>query len=130
MAVKSIAYAKIVVGDLDRLQSFYSEFLGLTLAMRIEEGEGDDAFAECFFAPGPQSPPQIVLIAYTNRPAPPRGEAVLALRVDSVDEIVASTCRGGGAIAVEAYDVPEHNIRMAYVTDPEGHLIELIQMSN
>lgn len=128
MAVTAFAYAKVVVKDADALKSFYTEALGLTAAMRVEEGEGDQAFVEHFFVVGAGPAPQIVLISYKHRPAPPAGEVVLAVSVDDVDATLAAIEKAGGRITVPAFDIPEHNMRMAYAVDPEGHTLELLRV--
>ena len=128
MAVTAFAYAKVVVSDSDALTPFYTQALGLTAAMRIEEGQGDHAFVENFFSIGAGAPPQIVLISYRNRPAPAAGESIVAVMVDDVDETLAAIGRAGGTTTVPACDIPEHKMRMAYAADPEGHSIELMKV--
>jgi len=128
MAVTSFAYAKVVVKDSDALSAFYTEALGLTAAVRIEEGEGDHAFVEHFFSVGAAAPPQIVLISYKNRPAPAAGESIIALMVDDVDKTLEAIERAGGRTTVPAFNIAEHNMRMAYAADPEGHSIELMKV--
>ncbi|MCP1471463.1 putative enzyme related to lactoylglutathione lyase [Sphingobium sp. OAS761] len=128
MPVTAFAYAKVVVSDSDALTPFYTQALGLTAAMRIEEGEGDHAFVENFFSAGAGAPPQIVLISYPNRPAPSVGESIVAVMVDDVDETLAAIGRAGGKTTVPAFDITEHKMRMAYAADPEGHSIELMKV--
>ena len=118
MTVTAFAYAKIVVKDSDALKAFYTDGLGLTAAIRIEEGEGDHAFVENFFSAGPGAPPQVVLISYTNRPAPAAGESIVALMVDDVDKTLEAIERAGGRTTVPAFDIAEHKMRMAYAADP------------
>lgn len=128
MTVTAFAYAKVVVKDADALKSFYTDALGLTAAMRIEEGEGDHAFVEHFFVAGAGPAPQIVLISYTNRPVPTPGESVLAVSVDDVDATLAAIEQAGGRTTVPAFDIPAHKMRMAYALDPEGHTLELLHV--
>jgi len=127
MAVTAFAYAKVVVNDSDALTPFYTGALGLTAAMRVVKGEGDHAFVENFFSTGPGAPPQIVLISYTNLPAPAPGESILAVMVDDVDQTLAAIEQAGGRTTLPAFDIPEHKLRMAYAADPEGHTIELMK---
>lgn len=127
MSVTAFAYAKVVVKDADALAPFYTRALGLTAAMRIEEGEGDHAFVEHFFSTGAGAPPQIVLISYLNKPAPAPGESILAVAVDDVDATLVAIEAAGGRTTVPAFDIPAHQMRMAYAIDPEGHSIELIR---
>jgi len=126
MAVTSFAYAKVVVRDSDALKPFYTDAVGLTAGMRIEQGEGGHAFVENFFSAGAGAP-QVVLISYPNQPAPPAGESVIALNVDDVDATLAAMEKAGGRITVPAFDIPDHKLRMAYAADPEGHILELMR---
>jgi len=128
MTVTAFAYAKVVVSDSDALKPFYTDALGLTAAMRIEQGEGDHAFVENFFSAGVGAPPQIVLISYRNRPAPAAGESIVAVMVDDVDKTLEAIGLAGGQTTVSAFDIPEHKMRMAYAADPEGHSIELMKV--
>ncbi len=128
MTVTAFAYAKVVVRDSDALTPFYTEALGLTAAMRIEDGEGEHHFVEHFLSAGAGAPPQVVLISYADRPAPTPGEAILALAVDDVDATLRAIEGAGGRTTVPAFDIPEHHMRMAYATDPEGHTLELIKV--
>jgi predicted enzyme related to lactoylglutathione lyase len=128
MTVTAFAYAKVVVKDSDALTPFYTDALGLTAKIRIEEGEGDHAFVENFFSAGADAPPQIVLISYANQSPPGVGESIVALMVDDVDKTLAAIERAGGRTTVPAFDIAEHKMRMAYATDPEGHSIELMKV--
>jgi lactoylglutathione lyase len=51
--------------------------------------------------------------------------ALLILRVDDLDTRVEQLRAGGIGIAGEPQDKPEWGIRVAYIRDPEGNLIEL-----
>ncbi len=112
MAVTSFAFAKVVVSDSDTLTSCYTNALGLTAAMRIEEGEGDHVLVENFLSTGEGTPPQIVLISYKNRPAPAVGESIVALTVDDVDKTLAAIEKADGRTTVPAFDIPEHHMRI------------------
>lgn len=128
MAVSSFPFTKIMVSDIASLERFYLDVLGLGHVRRIEEGEGDDAFIEVFLSVGQQKGGrQLVLMQYLRRPAPAPGEALLAIMVDDIDATVAAVQSGGGAVTVPAFSIEAHRLRMAYVTDPEGHTLELMQ---
>lgn len=129
MAVTAFPFTKIMVADIAGLERFYLDVLGLGHVRRIEEGEGDHAFIEVFLSVGQhKGGAQLVLMQYLNQPAPPPGEALLALMVDDLDATVAAVQAGGGAVTVPAFTIEAHHLRMAYVTDPEGHTLELMQV--
>jgi catechol 2,3-dioxygenase-like lactoylglutathione lyase family enzyme len=60
-----------------------------------------------------------------TRPVYP-GEAWLAIRVADVDATLATVESSGGRIERLGEDRPEHSVRAAVVSDPEGHIIEVI----
>ena len=47
--------------------------------------------------------------------------------VVDLDAAIAAAVAGGGSVAVEPVEIPQHKLRLAYVADPEGHLLELLQ---
>lgn len=125
MPVKSVAFTKIMVRDLAAQERFYCGVLGFTPGHRLADGEGADAFSELVIALGAS---QIVLMQYLHKPAPVPGEAILGLMVDDVDETLAAIVAGGGAVAVPAVAIPAFKLRIAYAADPEGHMLELMQV--
>jgi predicted enzyme related to lactoylglutathione lyase len=128
LPVSSFPYTKIMVNDAASLERFYVDVLGLGHVRRIDEGAGEHAFIEIFLSAGKQQGgAQLVLMQYLNRPAPTPGEALLAFMVDDLHATVAAVQGADGGVTVPAFDIDAHHLRMAYVTDPEGHTLELMQ---
>jgi catechol 2,3-dioxygenase-like lactoylglutathione lyase family enzyme len=55
-----------------------------------------------------------------------RGYGHICLRVDDVDEFYARLTEAGAESAMAPQDSPEPGVRFAWVRDPEGNLIEII----
>ncbi len=55
-----------------------------------------------------------------------RGFGHVCVRVDDVDTLYDHLVRMGAADRMSPRDAPEPGVRMAFVADPEGNLIELI----
>jgi len=127
MTAIAFALARFKVADLPGLEKFYTEALGFTVAMRVTEGEGEDELREIFLSLG-GARPQFALLHYPNRPAPPPGEAVIAFVVDDLEASVDAVEAHGGTNVTGIVAVPNHNMKLAFVTDPEGHTVELMQM--
>lgn len=125
MSVTAFAAAKLKVSDIDGLERFYTSALGLAVTARIEEGEGPSHIREVFLAVG-HAPAQFALIKYVNQPLPPPGEAIVALAVNDLDAAIAAVVAHGGSDLTGPIEVPAHNLRLAFVADPEGHQIELL----
>ncbi|HEY7779417.1 MAG TPA: VOC family protein [Ktedonobacterales bacterium] len=61
-------------------------------------------------------------------PVPVGHEAVLVLKVDDVDATHAACVARGATAVAGPRDRPEWGARVAHLSDPEGHLIELYAM--
>ena len=55
-----------------------------------------------------------------------RGYGHLCLRVENVDELHARLLAAGAAERMPPQAAPEPGVRMSFVSDPEGNLIELV----
>jgi lactoylglutathione lyase len=55
-----------------------------------------------------------------------RGYGHICLRVDDVDRLHARLLAAGAAERMPPQDAPEPGVRMSFVSDPEGNLIELL----
>ncbi|MCP1471671.1 catechol 2,3-dioxygenase-like lactoylglutathione lyase family enzyme [Sphingobium sp. OAS761] len=127
MLIKSFAFTKIIVADVKAMERFYCDTLGLTVAARIDINERGWDLEEVVLSVGGGAT-QLNLLQYRDRPAPPLGEAVVGLNVDDMDATIAAARAGGGALVTEPVEIPDHGIKICYVADPEGHLLELLQV--
>lgn len=127
--ISKFAFTKIVVADLAAMERFYVDALGLTVTARIDVNEGDWNLAEAILsvAGAGTDATLLNLIHYRDRPAPAPGEAVIGFSVDDLESVIDTALRAGGTLVTAPVAVPEHQLRLAYVGDPEGHLIELLQ---
>lgn len=130
MATTGFSFTKMIVADLAAARRFYTETIGLKLVLTFANGEGENQFEEAILSTtgtynGGHS---LVLVQYLNRPPATPGEAIFGFEVENVDATVEAVIAAGGALARPARTIAEHGIRVAFVTDPEGHLLELVQM--
>lgn len=127
MSAVAFALAKLVVGDLVGLEQFYTKALGFAVTARIEEGEDEHQLRELILGlPGAQ--PLFALLQYPNLPTPQPGEAVIVLMVADIEAALAAVEANGGRKLTDVIPVPDYNMVLAYVADPEGHKVELMQM--
>lgn len=125
--IKGYAFTKIIVADLALMERFYCDSLGLKVQARIAVDKPGWALRETILTFGDPSGTLLNLVQYLDRPCPAPGEAVIGLSVDSIDAVIDAATRGGGSVATPPVDVPDHGLRIAYIADPEGHLLELLQ---
>ena len=120
-------FSKILVTDTEAQFAFYSSVLGMAEKYRFSHGEGDDELEEIIMTSAAGGDPSLVLLHYVNRPKPTTGEAVLGFSVPDLDDTVSRAVEAGGSLAAPPVDVTEFKIKVAFVLDPEGHRLELVQ---
>lgn len=121
---------KLVVGDLATSEAFYRA-LGLQVVSRNLGGEAEVRQEQCWLAaPGEPGGHMLILSRFIELPPPPSptypGEVWLAFRVADVDATCRAVQDAGGRVVRAGEDRPEHSVRAAVVSDPEGHFIELV----
>ena len=130
MSLLGFEHVGMTSGDLDRTIAFYCELLGLRLVLRKPSGQGEVAFLdagggmlEIFAQPGDEVAP--------SRDVPP-GEAGVRHLTFAFDDVDATFARleSAGVAIVERPRAAHHTemiARVAFVRDPDGIIVELIE---
>ena len=118
------------VKDLGSSLKFYCEGLGFTLIRKDDYPDGK--FTLAFLqAPGDGgvNPPQIELTHNWETDSYERGDAYghCAYAVDSIDEIQARLKKAGFDLSWGPGVTPSGETKMAFVDDPDGYEIELLE---
>ena len=80
-------------------------------------------------SPDPKAPlGTLVLLKYLGRKASPSGEVILGFTTDDLPALLERVTAAGGGITAPIKELPGLGIRVAFATDPEGHLAELVQV--
>ena len=123
-----ILHTMLRVGDLDRSLSFYTEVLGMRLLRRQDYPEG--RFTLAFVGYGDEDGNTVLELTHNwDTPAYELGNAYghIALAVPDA----AAACREirtrGGKVVREAGPMKHGNTVIAFVEDPDGYKIELIE---
>lgn len=121
---------KLVVADVPAAERFYTA-LGLKLVSRNTGGEREVRQEQSWLSrTGDMSAHVLILTRFLELPMPQRptypGEIWLCFRVPDVEATIATVEAQGGKVVRPGEDRPEHAVRAAVVSDPEGHLIELV----
>jgi predicted enzyme related to lactoylglutathione lyase len=129
MAALSFGFTKLVVRDLDTIERFYCDVFGLKRVHFVSTDEHKFALDEAILTlTGKSDSHALVITRYRSRTCPPAGAVWTGFSVSDIDETLEVVERNGGRIEVPVHDNPKHRVRAAIVGDPEGHLIEIIQM--
>lgn len=115
----------INVEDLERSVQFYSEVMGLTLEQRIEIPGTIEAILV-----GDNGISKIQLAQQLESPGPIRqdnGFWKLYLETDDCQALYDKAVAAGATGVMEPMQLDEWKVTIAFVTDPDGYTIELMQ---
>ena len=125
----SYAFTKLVVDDLEKMAAFYSQVYGLREVARVQERIAGAAIDEIMLGVGADmSPGSLVLLKFVDAPPPRNGEVILGFTTDDLPALLERVRAAGGAVHDAIRQMPEMKIQVAFATDPEGHLAELVQL--
>ena len=128
-----ILHTMLRVGDLQRSIDFYTQMLGMQLLRRSENPEYKYSLAFLGFDGGNPGQAEIELTYNWGTTEYDMGSAYGHIAIGVAD--VAATCEAlrakaaalGGAITREAGPVQGGASIIAFITDPDGYKIELVQ---
>jgi predicted enzyme related to lactoylglutathione lyase len=126
----SAAFTKLIVHDLEKMAAFYRQAYGLHAVQRVRgERIGREEIDEIMLSADPNAAyGSLVLLRYLGRGSSPNGEVILGFTTGDLPTLLESVCAAGGAVTVPLQEMPERKLRVAFATDPEGHLAELVQL--
>jgi lactoylglutathione lyase len=126
----SFGFTKLVVDDLERMAAFYQQVYGLHAVNRVRgERIGDEEIDEIMLSPDPEAAyGSLVLLEYPNRGPSPNGELILGFTTSDLPALLERVREAGGGVHTPIKEMPELRLRVAFATDPEGHLAELVQL--
>lgn len=123
-----ILHTMLRVGNLERSLAFYTEVLGMHLLRRQDYPEG--RFTLAFVGYGEESENTVVELTYNWDTASydlGNGFGHLALAVPDAYQACADIKQRGGVVVREAGPMKHGTSVIAFVQDPDGYKIELIQ---
>lgn len=123
-----ILHTMIRVGDLDRSIAFYTEILGMKLLRRSDYPEG--RFTLAFVGYGDEAESAVLELTHNwDTAAYELGNAFghVAIEVDDAYAACAEIKARAGKVVREAGPMQHGSTVIAFVEDPDGYKIELIQ---
>jgi catechol 2,3-dioxygenase-like lactoylglutathione lyase family enzyme len=129
MEALAFSFMKLVVTDLERAERFYCDVFGMTVAHRHKSGEHAFAQEESVLSlPDDKSKIPLILTHYLTQPTPAGGSAWTGFTVSDVEATAVAIEGAGGKIEVPVHQSVSHPVKAAIARDPDGHMIELIQI--
>lgn len=123
-----LLHTMLRVGDLDSSLAFYTEVLGMQQLRRQDYPDG--RFTLAFVGYGPESEGAVIELTHNwDTPAYELGNGFghIALEVDDAYAACAAIKARGGKVVREAGPMKHGTTVIAFVEDPDGYKIELIQ---
>ncbi len=123
-----VLHTMLRVGDLERSLRFYTEVLGMKLLRRHEYPEGK--FTLAFVGYGPEQEQAAIELTWnwgTGHYDLGTGFGHVALEVPDAAAACAEIKRRGGLVTREAGPMKHGTTVIAFVQDPDGYKIELIE---
>ena len=121
------SFTKIVVTDLETCGAFYVEVFGLREQYRLRSEIGGRAIDEVLFeatAPGAGS---FILLRFVDPADVASAGVIPGFVTDEIDALFARAVAAGGSVVQPIADAPAHGVRVGFLADPEGRLIEVVQ---
>lgn len=123
-----ILHTMLRVGDLERSLAFYTEVLGMRLLRRQDYPDG--RFTLAFVGFQPESEGAVLELTHnwdTSKYELGTGYGHVALEVDDAYAACAEIRARGGKVVREAGPMKHGTTVIAFVEDPDGYKVELIQ---
>jgi catechol 2,3-dioxygenase-like lactoylglutathione lyase family enzyme len=121
-------FSKLVVHDLEKCTAFYQSVCGLVEHQRVEATIDGRPIREINFLPTQPGGGSLTLLAFADAEGPRRDELILGFTTSDIEAFVDRVKAAGGRLTDPIRVMPEHGIRVAFVEDPEGHRIEVVQV--
>lgn len=126
------SFTKVITKNLDGLAAFYEAVFGMRELQRVKSHVGTEPIEEIILTISGDmaSEPVLVLFNFLERPPLTATDSILGFTVADLDEILTRLRKAGGTVVAEPkiHDEGGARVRVAFGADPEGRLLEIVQM--
>ena len=127
---QGLSFTKAIVADLQAMAEFYKSVFGLKEVMRVQDAIAGQAIDEIILSASGEMEPSssFVLLKFVDQAPPKSSDSILGFITADLDDLLKRLQTAGGTIAQETRTMAELGLRVAFAKDPEGRLLELVQM--
>lgn len=128
-AAPALSFTKAIVADLPAMANFYQSVFGLRQVMRVQEDLAGEPIDEIILSPtGEMMPGSFILLKFVDRQPPAASDSILGFITDDLVALLQRVRANGGTVVQEPRTMAELGIKVGFAKDPEGRLLELVQM--
>jgi len=121
-------FTKLQVKDLEKAATFYSSVLGLVEMHRVEAEITGRPVSEVIFMPTYEGGPMFILARFQDIQVPAANELILGFATKDIAGLILRAEQAGGKVLEAAREVPGMGgMQVAFIADPEGHVLQLSQ---
>jgi len=126
--VLSLGFTKIVVEDLDAMAAFYRDVCGLEEEGRADAQIGGRPIRELYFRSDPPGTGTFTLTKFLDAPRTNADAVILGFIADDIESFVSRSIAAGASLVEGVQSQPQHGVKVAFVKDVEGNLIEVVEL--
>lgn len=125
-----MGFVKLVTHDIEGLLPFYTEVFDFKVEYRVTANEGDPEWGldEILLHNARDEGTTLVLLSFHDGREVHPGEMILGIKVDDLAATIDKAVAHGATIARPLQNTPEHGVKVAFLKDPRGTLIEAIEL--
>lgn len=126
--VVPLGFTKLVVDDMDKMSKFYGAVCGLIEEGRAEDLIGGRPIGEVYFRSDPPGTGTFTLTKFLDVSKPMSEGVILGFIAEDIDQFVEKAVAAGSTVIEPAHPRPDHGVKVAFVRDLEGNLIEVVEI--
>jgi predicted enzyme related to lactoylglutathione lyase len=122
------SFTKLLVNDLEQSAQFYRSVCGLTELARVKAQIAGRGIEEIMFNATGEGAATFVLLKFIDGDRVHTDEVIIGFATPDLEAFVERVIVAGGGLVEPIRVMPEHGVKVAFVQDIEGHLIEVVEM--
>ena len=122
------SFTKLLVNDLEASAMFYKTVCGLKELGRVDAEIAGRRISEILFNATGTGGATFVLLKFTDTDRVYTDEVIIGFVTGDLEAFVARTVAAGGGVVTPIREQREHGVKVAFLQDIEGHLLEVVEM--
>jgi predicted enzyme related to lactoylglutathione lyase len=123
------SFTKALVADLEKIAIFYKAVFDMKEVMRVQDKIAGKRIDEIILSlSGEMETPSLILLKFVDQAPPAASDSILGFTTADLDAVLQRVRKAGGAVVQESKTMPEMGLKVGFATDPEGRLLEIVQM--